>query len=1253
MDKHPSTLGGQENSNHEMALLYQLGIALASGRDLFTTLHTLQTEILNFIRADGMFVAIYNETTDMIEYPIFFDLGEPERQSSRRLSERPGLTGAVIYGGVTLYLPDMLHEDVINTFAPVYDDTGVILRTFLGIPMTVNQKVIGILSVQSRQVNAYTPEQIHLMENVAIQAALAIDKTRLLDQLKQELDERKKMEVDLRQRESILEAVTFAAEQFLKTSDWRLNIDKVLERLGMTMHVTHAYLFEDHLDPQGEPVTSMRYEWTAPGYPSDLDSADFQSSKINIQGYEEHVEAMRRGEVRAGNTQTFNPIEKDAMVELGVKAILEVPIFVNHRDWGAIGFDDFEHEREWTHAEVDALKVAAGILSAAIQREKADSAVQESELIYRQAIEAADAVPYYQDYKSNSYLFMGEGIRAMTGYGPQEMNPHLWSDLVQETIMLGEAAGLTSLEAIDAVRNGRIKTWKCDQRIVTRDGKTRWLTDRSIELLDDRNVSHGSIGILQDITDRKLTEAELRKRESMLQSITFSAEQFLKTADWRLNIDMVLERLGREFGASHAYLFEHHPNQKGETVSSMRYEWTAPGFSSDLENPFYMNSHPIDEGSDSTDAILRKGEVFIGNRFTFPDAEKKRLQQLGIEAMIELPLIVKGQWWGTIGLDDMSVARDWSPAEVDALRIAAGILAAAIQRQEAESAVQESERIYRQAIEAAGAVPYYRNHHLGRYLFMGKGIQEMTGYAPGELSPSIWQNLVLESELTGELAGLSEEEAIPLVREGNVKAWTCDYHIRARDGKLRWVADSAVDLFGDTGPSYGSIGIMQDITERKLVESNLRKGEAILEVVAEVANTFLQIAEWNASIWQREVNKLLERLGTAINATHAYLFENEISHDNQVLMTMRYEWTAPGFKSDLGNPKYIGIPMNTDYLESWNHTIPKGLPYIGDVERLDEEDTADLHKKNIQALLDVPIFIDGQWWGTIGFDDMVDARVWSTTEVDALVVAASLVAAAIKRIQTDSILQKELENRKSLIDELESKNEELERFTYTVSHDLKSPLVTISGFLGFLEQDAVSGNMERLRQDTQRIQEAVNKMQRLLTELLELSRIGRMMNAPEEVAFDELVRDAMEIVHGQLEERGIKVHVQPNLPAVYGDRPRLMEVLQNLLDNAAKYMGNQPHPLVEIGQRGRENNKPLFYIRDNGIGIAPEHHERIFGLFNKLDVKTEGTGVGLALVKRIIEVHGGRIWVESELGRGATFLFTLPAPAQPGPDSVL
>jgi signal transduction histidine kinase len=167
-------------------------------------------------------------------------------------------------------------------------------------------------------------------------------------------------------------------------------------------------------------------------------------------------------------------------------------------------------------------------------------------------------------------------------------------------------------------------------------------------------------------------------------------------------------------------------------------------------------------------------------------------------------------------------------------------------------------------------------------------------------------------------------------------------------------------------------------------------------------------------------------------------------------------------------------------------------------------------------------------------------------------------------------------------------------------------------------------------------------MQRLLNELLELSRIGRVINPLTEVSLSALSQEAVTLVAGQITARGVQVHVAPDLPVVVGDRLRLLEVLQNLLDNAVKFMGSQPQPWINVGVR-REGEETICYVRDNGVGIEPRYHEKVFGLFERLDASGDGTGIGLTLVKRIIEVHGGRIWVESAgQGHGSTFCFTLP-----------
>lgn len=232
--------------------------------------------------------------------------------------------------------------------------------------------------------------------------------------------------------------------------------------------------------------------------------------------------------------------------------------------------------------------------------------------------------------------------------------------------------------------------------------------------------------------------------------------------------------------------------------------------------------------------------------------------------------------------------------------------------------------------------------------------------------------------------------------------------------------------------------------------------------------------------------------------------------------------------------------------------------------------------------------------------------------------------------------------RNKLTKELEMKNEELERFTYTVSHDLKSPLLTIKGFLGFLEKDLVDGKTEQIRDDIKRIHSAANKMERLLEELLELSRIGRVVNKHEAVSLESLTREVLDLLSSNISHSDIKLLFPQNLPLVYVDRIRFSEVMQNLIENAMKYRGNQTKPIIEIGAK-KESEHILCYVKDNGIGIHPRYHDKVFGLFERLDKSTDGTGIGLTIAKRIIEIHGGRIWLESKgENQGCTFYFTVP-----------
>lgn len=219
---------------------------------------------------------------------------------------------------------------------------------------------------------------------------------------------------------------------------------------------------------------------------------------------------------------------------------------------------------------------------------------------------------------------------------------------------------------------------------------------------------------------------------------------------------------------------------------------------------------------------------------------------------------------------------------------------------------------------------------------------------------------------------------------------------------------------------------------------------------------------------------------------------------------------------------------------------------------------------------------------------------------------------------------------------------ELEDATHSLASQLKTPIVSIRGFLGFVEQDINEKNIERAKADLARIGDAADKMYLMINGLLEFSNAGKFSNPLEDVPFEEIVLSGLNNVEESVSRHNIQVHIQPDMPIVYVDLTRMIDVIQKLIENAIQYLADQSEPKITFGTR-LENDRQIFFISDNGIGIDKAYHQSIFNIFEKLDPQSEGIGSGLAIVKRIIELHEGKIWAESEgVGKGSTFCFTLP-----------
>ncbi|HSV87291.1 MAG TPA: PAS domain S-box protein [Bacteroidales bacterium] len=239
-----------------------------------------------------------------------------------------------------------------------------------------------------------------------------------------------------------------------------------------------------------------------------------------------------------------------------------------------------------------------------------------------------------------------------------------------------------------------------------------------------------------------------------------------------------------------------------------------------------------------------------------------------------------------------------------------------------------------------------------------------------------------------------------------------------------------------------------------------------------------------------------------------------------------------------------------------------------------------------------------------------------------------------ERIKNENIIRKHLED-------LERINSELDQFTYIVSHDFRSPLITIKGSLPFLVSDFESGDRAMVKEGLERITSATNRMHQLLEDLLKLSRSGRLGNPSSWFSMENLVSELSLYLHGLLKEGEANLEVVSVLPDAYGDRSRVAEAIQNLIENAVKFRNPSEKLRIEIGSK-REDGQVCYYIKDNGLGIEPKNLEKVFYPFVRFNANIQGTGLGLAVVKRIIEHHGGKVWAKSEgSNQGTSFYFTL------------
>jgi PAS domain S-box-containing protein len=486
-----------------------------------------------------------------------------------------------------------------------------------------------------------------------------------------------------------------------------------------------------------------------------------------------------------------------------------------------------------------------------------------------------------------------------------------------------------------------------------------------------------------------------------------------------------------------------------------------------------------------------------------------------------------------------------------------------------------------------------------------------------------------------------------------------------KDGTRLDVSLTVSPILAADGTVTGASAIARDITDRKRAErrtAELLEAERAALAEAEAGRERLAfLAEASTALAESlDYERTLARLADLATARIADWCVIEMVGDDGALRLLALAHHDPerlgrarelqarfpaGAVRTKGAARVVRTGLAELYTEVSDELLEAAAP--------DEESLEFLRALGIASAMVVPLAAGGRTLGAITFVSSDPSRRYGAADLalaEELAGNAALAVDNARLFAETERLNEDLEARVAdRTAELEESNRELEAFSYSVSHDLRAPLRAIDGFSRILLKDHGEGMDPQAREYLGIVREGAQQMGRLIDDLLAFSRLGRQPLSTREVDPAEIVRRVLDQLRPELEGREVDVRVL-DLPTCRADPALLQQVYANLLANAVKFTRTRAPAVIEVGAERQPDGTVAYHVRDNGVGFDMRYADKLFGVFQRMHRAEdyEGTGVGLAIVQRVVHRHGGRVWAEAEPGVGATFFFTLQEAAVDG-----
>jgi PAS domain S-box-containing protein len=573
------------------------------------------------------------------------------------------------------------------------------------------------------------------------------------------------------------------------------------------------------------------------------------------------------------------------------------------------------------------------------------------------------------------------------------------------------------------------------------------------------------------------------------------------------------------------------------------------------------------------------------------------------------------------------------------------------ERKQSEAALRQSEARFATAFRASPAALAISRLSDGRIIEINEGYQRLMEYRRDEV---IGHNA---SELNIYVA---PEERADVVRKLREQGRLHDYEVRVRtkSGAILDVLCSIemIELDGEAC----NLTIIYNITDRKRAEQALERAADRLRVLADASRAFAQVG----TSYQALLDQIARTIATVLGGGCVI----GLASEDGVWLPIDALYDLDPEKLEMLRTVLGDAPQRVDGPSIAARIFRSGQPLFLSVVDLEQMRAATkpeywplLARLGIHSLLYVPIQVQGR---TIGVMSLLrhqpDRPPFDTDDLTLAQDLADRAALAIDNARLFGLVQRELIERTRAeaevrmlsveleqrvaerTDELTVANKELEAFSYSVSHDLRAPLRAIDGFSRILVEDYVAELPDEAQRYFQLVRDNTKQMGRLIDDLLAFARLSRQAPSKRTVDSAELVRQCLDELRDEQAGRQIAIGIG-ELPSCQADPALLKQVWVNLIANALKYSRHRDRAVIEIGSHTDESDESIYFVKDNGAGFDMRYSDKLFGVFQRLHRAEdyEGTGVGLAIVQRIVQRHGGRIWAEAAVDQGATFYFTL------------